>query len=105
MPPFIHSLTAVGLTTGSPRLGTPDLTEHRIVIRSFPKDAAERDCYQYLLGLMQDSPDHQESTKAELEQYCRTSFHVTVDSFDYCWREAIKVSGANWHKPGRRLRR
>ena len=87
---------------GSPQIGTPDLTEHRIIIRSFPKDTGERHCYQYLLEQMRSTPDRPRWTKAEIEKTCRRRFHVTVDSFDYCWREAIKVTGARWDQPGRR---
>jgi hypothetical protein len=98
------SLSAVSLKTGAPKVGTPDLTEHRILIRPFPKDAGERGCYQYLLEQMQATPDRPRGTKAELEKTCRLQFHVTVDSFEYCWREAIKVTGARWDQPGRRPR-
>lgn len=95
-------LSSTSLEVGSPELGTPDLTELRTVIRPFPKDAAERDCYQYLLKQMQASPDRARGTKAEYEKACRRRFRVSVDSFEYCWREAIKVTGANWNQPGRR---
>jgi uncharacterized short protein YbdD (DUF466 family) len=98
------SLSAVGLETGAPELGAPDLTEYRIVRRPFPKDAGERDCYRYLLEQMQASPDHPRETKPEFEKTCRRRFHVTVDSFEYCWREAVKVTGALWDQPGRRAR-
>ena len=97
-------LSAVSLTTGAPELGTPDLTELRTFVRPFPKDARERDCYRYLLEQMQASPDRPRGTKAEFEKACRRRFHVKVDSFDYCWREAIKVTGALWDQPGRRPR-
>jgi len=91
--------------TGAPEFGTPDLTELRIFTRPFPKDAGERRCYQYLLERMQASPDRPRGTKAEFEETCRFRlFYVTLDSFEYCWREAIKVSGANWDQPGRRPR-
>jgi len=92
-------LSAVSLETGAPKLDTPDPTERRSLIRPFPKDAGERGCYQYLLAQMQASPDHSRGTKAEFEKTCRRRYHVTVDSFDYCWREAIKVTGARWDQP------
>ena len=95
------SLSTVSLETGAPELGTADFTEVRKVPRPFPKDAGERDCYRYLLGQMQATPDHPRGTKAEFENTCRRRFHVTAGSFDYCWREAIKVSGARWDQPGR----
>jgi hypothetical protein len=95
------SLFAVSLETGRPELGTPDLTEFRKVIRPFPKNAAERDCYRYLLEQMQATPNRPPGTRAEFENTCRQRFHVTAGSFDYCWREAIKVSGARWDQPGR----
>jgi hypothetical protein len=95
------SLFPVSLETGPPELGTPDFTEVRNVPRPFPKDAGERACYRYLLGRMQVSPDRPHGAKAEIENYCREHFHVTVDSFEYCWREAIKVTGARWDQPGR----
>jgi hypothetical protein len=98
------SLSAVSLQTGAPKVGTPDLTEVRILIRPFPKDARERDCYQYLLKPMQATSDRPRGTKAEFKQICRRRFHVTVDSFEYCWREAILASGASWDQPGRRPR-
>jgi hypothetical protein len=97
-------ISAEGLATGAPELAAPDLTELRTLIRPFPKDVGERDCYQYLLEQMQASPDHQRGTKAGFRRYCRRRFHVTVESFDHCWREAIKVSGATWDQPGRRPR-
>ena len=100
--PSIFSLSPVCLKTGAPELGTADLTELRTLIRPFPKDAGERDCYQYLLEQMQSTPDRPRGTKAEFKKTCRRRFHVTVDSFDYCWREAIKVAGARWDQPGRR---
>jgi hypothetical protein len=96
------SLSPVSLETGAPELlGTPDFTEVRNVQRRFPKDAGERDCYRHLLGQMRAAPDRPLRTKAEFKQYCRRHFHVTVHSFDYCWRDAIKVSGARWDQPGR----
>jgi hypothetical protein len=98
------SLSAVSVETGKPELGTPDLTELRTVTRPFPKDAGERRCYQYLLEQMQATPDRPHGMKAEFKKTCRRRFHITVDSFEYCWREAIKVTGARWDQPGRRPR-
>jgi hypothetical protein len=98
------SLSAVSLETGGPEFSAPDLTELHTVIRPFPKDAAERDCYRYLLEQMQATPDRPRATKAELKKICGRRFRVTVGSFEYCWREAIKASGARWDQPGRRPR-
>jgi carboxymethylenebutenolidase len=70
----------------------------------YHKDAAERDCYRYLLEPMQATPGHPRATKGEFEKTCRRRFHVTLGSFEYCWREAIKASGARWDQPGRRPR-
>ena len=98
------SLSAVSLETGVAELGTVDFTEIRTVPRPFPKDGGERGCYQYLLEQMQATPDRPRGTKPELEKTCRRQFDVTVDSFEYCWREAIKVTGARWDQPGRRPR-
>jgi hypothetical protein len=100
--PSISLSAAVSLETGAPELDTSDLTEFRTRIRPFPKDAGERDCYQYLLKQMQAAPNRPQRTKAEFEKTCRLRFHVTVDSFEYCWREAIKVTDARWDQPGRR---
>jgi hypothetical protein len=61
---FPISLSAVSLETGPPVLGTPDLTELRTLIRRFPKDAGERDCYQYLLEEMQATPNRPRGKKA-----------------------------------------
>src|ERR1700687_5323242 len=97
-----NSLSAVSLETRAPEFGAPDLTEFRNEIKPFPKDARERDCYRYLLEQMQATPDRPRATKAELEKTCRRQFHVTLGSFEYCWREAIKASGARWDQPGRR---
>jgi hypothetical protein len=91
----------ISLETGAPELGTPDFTEIRNVPRPFPKNAAERQCYRYLLGQMQATPDRAPRTKAEFDKICRGRFHVMAGSFDYCWPEAIKVSGARWDQPGR----
>jgi hypothetical protein len=96
----IH-LFPVSLETGAPDLCTPDFAEVRNVPRRFPKDGGERDCYRYLLRQMQASPDRPHGTKTEIEKYCREHFHVTVDSFEYCWRDAIKATGARWDQPGR----
>ena len=95
------SLSAVSLETGAAELGTADFTEIRNVPRPFPKDAGERDCYRYLLEQMQATPDRPHRTKAEFERICRQRFHVTVESFHYCWREANKATGARWDQPGR----
>jgi hypothetical protein len=95
-------LSAVSLKTGTPKFGTPDLTEFRTFTRPFPKDAGERDCYQFLLEQMQAAPDRPRGKKAEFEKACQRRFHVNVGSFEYCWREAIKVTGACWDQPGRR---
>jgi len=95
------SLFATSLETSQPECGTPDLTELRTVVRRFPKNAAERDCYRYLLEQMQATPDRPSSTKTQLERTCRQRFRVTVESFDYCWREGIKVTRARWDQPGR----
>jgi hypothetical protein len=96
------SLFAVNLNTGAPELGTSDLTEFRTFTRQFPKDTGERDCYKFLLEQMEAAPNRPQRTKAEFEKACRLRFHVNVDSFEYCWREAIKVTGARWDQPGRR---
>ena len=98
------SLSAVSLATSLPEIGTPDFTELRTLIRPFPKDDGERDCYRYLLEQMQASPDRPRGTRAEWERTCRVRFHVTVVSFDYCWPEAIKVTGSRWNQHGRRPR-
>ena len=98
------SLSAVSLETGVAEFGPVDFTEIRTVPRPFPKDAGERGCYQYLLEQMQATPEPCE-TKPEVEKTCRRRFHVTVDSFQYCWREAIKASGARWDQHGRRPRK
>ena len=95
------SLSPRSLEPGPPELGTPDFTEIRNVPRSFPENAAERACYQYLLQQMQAAPDGPHRRKDEFEEICRRRFHVTVDSFDYCWREANKVTNAGWDQPGR----
>jgi hypothetical protein len=104
MPATIHSLFAVSLEPSASEACRPDLTEFRIVVRPFPKTTQERKCYQYLLAQMQAMPNCPQHTKAEFEKTCRARFRVTVDSFNYCWREAIKVSGADWDQPGRRSR-
>jgi hypothetical protein len=96
------SISGVSLETGGPELGAPDLAELRTVIRPFPRDAAERDCFRYLLEQMQATTDRPRVTKAKFEKTCRWRFHVTLGSFEYCWREAIKASGARWDQPGRR---
>jgi hypothetical protein len=98
------SLTAGGLTAGAPKFDRPDLTVFRTLIRPFPKDAGERGCYHYLLEEMRATPDRPRKKKAEFKKTCRRRFHVTVDSFEYCWRDAIKVTGARWDQPGRRPR-
>lgn len=97
-----HELSAVGLRTGAPMLGMPGLTEIRMIPRPFPKGNGERECYKFLATEMRAAPDQPRGTKAEFEKKCRRRFHVTVASFEYCWREAIKVSGARWDQPGRR---
>ena len=99
------SLSAVSLATSPPEIGTPDFTELRPLIRPFPKDPGERGWYQYLLEQMQATPDRHRATKPELMKTCRLQFGVTVESFEYCWREAIKASGARWDQPGRRPRK
>jgi hypothetical protein len=98
------SVCGVSVETDAPELGTADLTELRTVRRPFPKDAGERDCYRYLVEQMQASPNRPRGTKTGCEETCRARFHVTVESFDFCWREAIKVTCARWDQPGRRPR-
>src|SRR3954447_10190660 len=100
MNPFI-SLSGVSVEVSAPKLGMPDFTEMRSVPRPFPKDAGERNCYRYLLEQMQATPNRPHGRKAEFEEICRPRCGVTAHSFDYCWREAIKVSGARWDQPGR----
>ena len=94
-------LFPVNLEPGSPEFFTADFTEVRNVPRPFPKDGKERACYQYLLEQMQATPDRARRTKAEFKMTCRQRFRVTVESFEYCWREAIKATGARWDQPGR----
>ena len=102
--PAHKSLFAVSLETGRPEHGTADLTELHKILRPFPKNSAERDCYRYLLEQMQAAPNRAPRTRAEFERECRRWFRVMVESFDYCWREAIRVTGARWDQPGRRSR-
>jgi hypothetical protein len=100
------SLPAASLTTGAPELGRADLTELRTVIsiRPFPNGPGERACYSHLIEQLQATPDRSHKTKAEFDEYCRSRFHVTAASFAYCWREANKVTGTGWDRPGRRRR-
>jgi hypothetical protein len=102
--PAKSSILSVASLEVPPELGTPDLTELRLVTRPFPKDEAERRCYGYLVEQMRAFPDHPRRKKVEFEKTSRRRFHVSVDSFDYCWREALKVTGARWDQPGRRPR-
>jgi hypothetical protein len=100
-----HSiLTASLLKIPAAEIKVAEFAEVRCVLRRFPKDKAERDCYQHLLRVMRDSPDHQKSTKADLKAECRRLYGVTVENFQYCWVEAIRISGANWSRSGRRSR-
>ncbi len=98
-------LAAAALEIGRPEspleIGSPDFTELHHIFRAFPKNEAERHCYRFLLEQMRAAPDRHAMTKDELEKICRRRFRVTVESFDYCWREAIKASGARWNKQGR----
>jgi hypothetical protein len=68
------------LETGAAVLGTHDFTENRIVLRRFPKDAGERDCYRYLLEQMQAMPDGAHPTKEGVEKICQKRFHVRVEA-------------------------
>lgn len=102
---LVHKLSACNLKNGAPEFDAPDLTEIRVIRIPFPKDECERRCYKFLLIAMQMTPNQPPATKAELEKTCRRRFHVTVGSFELCWREAIKVTGADWNQPGRRPRK
>jgi hypothetical protein len=102
--PAPTAIVALSLKTEAPEIAAPDLTELRIVVRPFPKDAAERECYGYLLGQLRSPPDHSRTTRDGFKKTCRKKFQVTVESFDYVWREANKVTGARLDKPGRRPR-
>jgi hypothetical protein len=97
----VYKLSAANLKTAAPELGTPDFTEIRMIPSPFPKES-ERACYKFLLTKMQATPDQRPGTRAEFEKTCRRRFRVTVASFEICWREAIKVTGARWNQPGRR---
>jgi hypothetical protein len=98
-------LSASDLKGVPPELDFADLAEFRVVMRPFPRDRAERECYRHLLERMRASPDRPPGSKPSFEKYCRARFRNTKDSFEYCWREAIKVSGASWALPGRPPRR
>jgi hypothetical protein len=100
----LREMFALGLETEGPQIAAADLSEFRIVKWQFPKDAAERGCYCFLLVQMQATPDRPLRTRAEFEKTCRQRFRVTVESFGYVWREAIRATGASWDKPGRRPR-
>ena len=104
MPRTKPSLFAVNMQTCAPDIGTPDLTELRRSIRQFPKDDGERKCYLYLLEEMRSAPRKPPATKEHFDEDCRDKFRIKAASFDYCWREAIKVTGARWDQPGRRPR-
>jgi hypothetical protein len=101
-----HSFSALNVETCAPHIGTPELTELRrsISIRQFPKDDDERKCYLYLLEEMRSAPRKPPATKEHFDEDCRDKFRIKAASFDYCWREAIKVTGAVWDQPGRRRR-
>src|SRR4051812_22351785 len=101
--PVFH-LSATSLEIGSPEIGPLDLTELETVIKPFPATAAERSCYCYLLEQMEATPECAPKTKIEIKKFCRGRFRMTVESFECCWRKAIKASGARWDKPGRRRR-
>jgi hypothetical protein len=92
------------LQMGAPEFSAADVAEHRFLVRTFPRDSQERACYEYLLQEMQVSPIYSPSTKADFEERCRARFRVTKESYLYCWREASRVGGAHWDRPGRRPR-
>src|SRR5262245_3312365 len=100
-----YKMSAASLETMPPEIGMPRFAKGRIFIRVFPKNEAEAVWFEYLHALMRASPKYQQSTKAKLEKYCRQQFDVTVESFRYCWREAIEHSKACWNKQGRRRRK
>jgi hypothetical protein len=97
---------AVGLQIAELEFGRPDFAEYHTTRRLFPKDERERRCFQYLQEQMRAAPDRAPKTRAEFEKFCRSQrgFGVTRQEFEYCWREAIKVTGACWDRPGRRRR-
>jgi hypothetical protein len=86
----------------APKIGTPDLT--RFDLTPFPKNEAQRACYNYLHALMLATPDRPPCKKDDLEKACRKKFKVTVESFETAWREAIKATGSRWNRRGRRRR-
>jgi hypothetical protein len=100
-----YEIFAASLAIMQPEMGVALFAEGRISTSLFPKDEAERACFEYIVAHMLASPNWQQSTKAELERDCRSQFNVTVGSFDECWREAIKASGACWNQQGRRSRK
>jgi hypothetical protein len=82
----LNALHAASFGAGKPRFSAPDLTERRIVIVEFPKDAGERDCYRFLVEQMRASADVPRERKMEFKRTCRTRFRVTVASFEDCSR-------------------
>jgi hypothetical protein len=97
------ALFAVKLQGAAPEIDTPGLTKHWSVMRSFPKDAAQRDCHEYLFKIMRTKPDLR-GKKGDIKNYCRKKFGVTAESFECAWREANEATGAGWNGPGRRPR-
>src|SRR4051812_37204915 len=102
--PIVHIPPPEDLVTGPPLSGTGELTEQRILTLSFPNNERERRCFQYLLHQMEAMSEHPSKTKTEYSKLCRQKFRVTVGSFESCWREAIKATGVQWDRPGRRPR-
>jgi hypothetical protein len=98
--PSADYVAFLGITSAH-ELGTADFTELCKVRRPFPKDAGGTRLLSLSGGANAGHAGSAHRRKAEFEEFCRRRFHVTVDSFDYCWREANKVTGVRWDQPGR----
>jgi hypothetical protein len=99
-----NRVIATGVSVKHVRVDAPDLTKHWTVQTrvSFPKNQPQRRCYKYLCDQMRASPDRRPKRKDEFFfDDCRKPFGVSFKDFDECWREAIKATGANWHRGGR----
>jgi hypothetical protein len=90
---------------------SPDYAEHtwrdvhwdrQEIEAAFPHPSGEESCNEWLMQLMRENPESPPRAKQAYADEATQRFAVSRRAFNTMWAVAIKETGANWNRPGRR---
>ena len=98
-------LVAFVMTPPQPQAGTASAAiVHRVTAtdRKAMKEAALKNCREWLIGLIRANPARQPASLRELAKEAKSNFGLSRTNFEECFHEAKSVTkNENWSKRGR----